>query len=102
MLFALIIGNVLEWYDYAIYGALAPVLATVFFPNYAPNTAILLTLMIFAMGFVCRPLGGLIVGHIGDKKGRKPALLLSVLLMVLPTLFIAVLPTYHQVVSNVN
>ncbi len=61
-----IVGNVLEWYDFALYGYLAPITATLFFPSTDPLTSPINTYAVFALGFVTRPLGGIIYGHIGD------------------------------------
>ncbi|MFO0844878.1 MAG: MFS transporter [Gemmataceae bacterium] len=92
-----VIGNVLEWYDFALFGFLAPVIAPLFFPSENRIASLLETYGVFALGFLMRPLGGVIFGHIGDRVGRKQALLWSVLLMAVPTTLIAVLPTYHQI-----
>lgn len=97
MITAVMVGNVFEWYDFVIYGSLTPILAMVFFPGQDRFIAMLLTFAIFASGFLTRPLGGLIFGHIGDSQGRRKALIVSVLLMAVPALCIAMLPTYNQV-----
>ncbi len=89
-----IIGTVLEWYDFAIFGVLSPVLASIFFPQKDTATSLLLTLSIFATGFVMRPLGGIFFGHIGDKYGRKKAIIISMLLMAVATTAIGLLPIH--------
>ncbi|NPA52264.1 MAG: MHS family MFS transporter [Aquificae bacterium] len=91
------IGNVLEWYDFALYGYLAPIIADLFFPSDNPTISLIKTFGVFAAGFFMRPLGSLIFGHIGDKFGRKQALALSILVMAIATTLIGLLPTYQQI-----
>ncbi|WP_367196439.1 MFS transporter [Amorphus sp. 3PC139-8] len=91
------IGNTLEWYDYAIYGYFATIIAKQFFPAGDPSAALIATFGVFAAGFLMRPFGGLVIGHIADKLGRKLALTLSVAMMAIPTTLIAFLPTYEQI-----
>lgn len=91
------IGNVLEWYDFALYGYLAPIIADLFFPSDNPAISLIKTFGVFAAGFFMRPLGSLVFGHIGDKYGRKQALALSILVMAIATTLIGLLPTYHQI-----
>jgi MHS family proline/betaine transporter-like MFS transporter len=91
------IGNAVEWYDYGLYGYLAPVLATLFFPSNDPLDSLLATFGVFAAGFLMRPLGAIAFGHLGDRLGRKKALVISVTLMAVPTGLIALLPTYAEV-----
>jgi MHS family proline/betaine transporter-like MFS transporter len=88
------VGNLLEWYDFGIYGYFALVLSKEFFPG---GAALLLTFATFGVGFLARPLGGLVFGHIGDRYGRRRALLISVLGMAVGTLLMGCLPTYAQV-----
>lgn len=94
---AIMIGNVLEWYDFIVYASLAPILSVVFFPQEDQFIAIVLTFAIFAVGFITRPLGGIFFGHLGDRYGRRKALVFSVLMMAIPALSIAALPTYDQI-----
>jgi MHS family proline/betaine transporter-like MFS transporter len=91
------IGNFVEWFDYAAYGYLAAIIATVFFPETDKTTALLATFAVFAISFLVRPLGGVVWGHIGDKVGRKQALSLSILIMSGATFCIALLPSYGAV-----
>jgi MHS family proline/betaine transporter-like MFS transporter len=91
------IGNAVEWYDYGLYGYLAPVLAPLFFPSTDPLTSLMATFGVFAAGFLLRPLGAIAFGHLGDRLGRKKALVVSVALMAVPTGLIALLPTYAEV-----
>ena len=96
-LIAGVIGNLMEWYDFALYGYFASVLSRLFFPGSDPATATLSTWAIFAAGFIMRPIGSAIFGYIGDKWGRRRALLLSVIFMGIPTFALGILPTYEMV-----
>jgi len=91
------VGNALEWYDFALYGYFATTIGSLFFPKFSTFASLIATFGIFAAGFIMRPLGGVIFGHIGDKIGRKNALLWSIYLMAIPTTLIGLLPTYEQV-----
>jgi MHS family proline/betaine transporter-like MFS transporter len=91
-----VIGNVLEWYDFALFGFFAPVIGPLFFPSTDRLASLLDTFGVFALGFLMRPVGGILFGHIGDKIGRKKALEWSVLLMAVPTTLIGLLPTHAQ------
>lgn len=91
------IGNALEWYDFALYGYFATILSGLFFPSQDPYASLMATFGVFAAGFIMRPLGAIIFGHIGDKNGRKEALLWSIYLMTVPTALIGLLPTYDQI-----
>src|SRR5262245_35480393 len=91
------VGSVLEWYDFAIYGYLAPIIGTLFFPADDPIASLLAAFGVFAIGFAARPVGGAILGYIGDKLGRKPALMISVLTMGAATFGIGVLPAHAQI-----
>src|SRR3954452_20510412 len=90
-------GNALEWYDFCLSGYFAPVISSQFFPTADPRAALLNTFGVFAAGFLMRPAGAVLFGHLGDRLGRKRALGLSVLFMALPTALVGLLPTYHQV-----
>jgi MHS family proline/betaine transporter-like MFS transporter len=91
------IGNSLEWYDFGLFQILAPTLSKLFFPKSDPHTQLILTFGLFAAGYLCRPLGGLLFGYLGDKRGRASTLRLSVLMIALPTLLIGLLPTYNTI-----
>ncbi|WP_279156047.1 MFS transporter [Obesumbacterium proteus] len=98
VMFASVSGTVIEWYDYSLYGAAAGlVINKLYFPNLSPTIATLAAFLTFAVGFVSRPLGGVIIAHIGDRYGRKPALIFAVVLMGIATLALGLLPTYHQI-----
>lgn len=90
------LGNGLEWYDYALYGHMSIVFSKLFFPQDQANSLIL-TFLIFATGFIARPLGAIVFGRLGDKLGRKKALTASMILMAVPTGCIGLLPTYAQI-----
>lgn len=97
VIFSCMIGNALEWYDFALYGYFATTIGHLFFPKFSAFASLMATFGIFAAGFIMRPLGGVIFGHIGDKIGRKNALLWSIYLMAIPTTLIGLLPTYEQI-----
>src|SRR5262245_17747989 len=90
------VGSVLEWYDFAIYGFLAPIIGKLFFPTDDPVASLLAAFGVFAIGFAARPVGGAILGYIGDRVGRKPALTISMVAMGVATLAIGVMPTHAQ------
>ena len=90
-------GNLLEWYDFGIYGLLAPVLAGVFFPAEDRIAALIGAYGLFAAGFAMRPIGGVVLGHLGDRLGRRFVLIYTVVLMGLATGAIAVLPSYEKI-----
>jgi MHS family proline/betaine transporter-like MFS transporter len=94
---AAVIGNVLEWYDFAVYGYIAVILARKFFPAGDEVTALLSTFLAYGLGFLARPLGGIILGRIGDTHGRKTALLITIALMAGGTVLIGILPTYAAI-----
>ncbi|TKG72536.1 MFS transporter [Prauserella endophytica] len=89
------IGTAIEWYDFYLYGtAAALVFNKLFFPSFSPLAGTLLALSTYTAGFVARPLGGIVMGHFGDRIGRKSMLVLSLLLMGIATALIGLLPTY--------
>lgn len=92
-----LIGNVLEWFDFAVYGYFAGDIGRQFFPQSSPAAQQLLAFAIFALGFFARPLGSLALGMIGDRIGRRALLTLSIALMGGATLIIGLLPTYNQI-----
>jgi proline/betaine transport protein TphA len=87
-------GNALEWYDFILYANFAPLIAKLFFPAHDPLTSLLLTFVVFASGFLVRPIGAIIFGHIGDKLGRRTALITSIGVITIPTFLIGCIPTY--------
>src|SRR5271170_4889856 len=95
---ASMIGTTIEWYDFFLYGtAAALVFNKLFFPKADPLTGAMLAFTTYALGFVARPVGGLVFGHFGDRIGRKRLLMLSLVLMGLSSSAIGLLPTYGQV-----
>lgn len=88
------IGNVLEWYDFAIYGYFAAAIGQTFFPHEDKVAQVLSAFSIFAVGFLMRPVGGVVVGYIGDRFGRRTALSFSVAAMAIPTFLVGALPGY--------
>lgn len=78
---ASVVGNVLEWYDFAVFGAFAAEIGELFFPSADPVASVMQAFGVFGAAFLMRPLGGMFFGHIGDKMGRKTALMWSVLIM---------------------
>jgi MHS family proline/betaine transporter-like MFS transporter len=90
------IGNALEWYEFTLYGYFASIIGKLFFPSEDPLVSLISAFAVFAAGFLMRPLGALLFGHIGDKLGRKKALLISIYLMAFPTAAIGLLPTYES------
>jgi len=90
-------GTLLEWAEYTFYGYLAISLSALFFPANLPHIAILKTYGIFAAGYIMRPLGAILFGTIGDRLGRKPALIASLFLMGIATFAIGCLPSYHSI-----
>ncbi|MGD9296820.1 MAG: MFS transporter [Chromatiales bacterium] len=88
------IGNVVEWYDFALYGYLAGVIAPIFFPASSPTAGLIATYGIFAAGFLMRPVGAAVFGWFGDRYGRARTMQISVVMMALPTLLLGLLPSY--------
>jgi MHS family proline/betaine transporter-like MFS transporter len=88
------IGNVLEWYDFAVYGYFAAAIGRTFFPAESAVAQVLLAFGIFAVGYLMRPVGGAVIGTIGDRFGRRAALTFSVAAMAIPTFLVGVLPGY--------
>lgn len=95
---ASLIGTTIEWYDFFIYGtASALIFPHLFFPNFDPLTGTLASFGTYAVGFIARPIGGIVCGHFGDRIGRKSMLIFTLLLMGIATFLVGLLPTYHQI-----
>jgi MFS transporter, MHS family, proline/betaine transporter len=90
-------GNILEWYDFSIYGFFAYAIGENFFPSAHASSELIDAFGVFAAGFLMRPVGAVVFGHIGDRYGRRNALTLSVVAMAVPTFLIGLLPTFKQI-----
>ena len=96
--FAAFVGTAIEWYDFYIYGtAAALVFGPLFFPGTDRLAGIAAAFATYAVGFFVRPLGGIIFGHIGDRLGRRPSLVITLLLMGVSTVLVGLLPTYEAI-----
>src|ERR1041384_4960573 len=91
------LGTLIEWYDFYIFGSLATVIASQFFPKTNPTAALLSTLATFAAGFIVRPFGALVFGRLGDLVGRKHTFLLTLLIMGGSTFAIGLIPSYESI-----
>src|SRR6476646_1976471 len=96
-LWAAAIGNLLEWYDFGVYAYLTSLIATKFFPSSDPNASLLAAFAAYGVGFLARPLGGIVIGRLGDTRGRKTALVLTIFLMAFGTVAIGLLPSYEAI-----
>lgn len=85
-------GTLLEWYDFSLFAALTPIISEIFFPHNSHLTAMMMTFVVFASGFIMRPIGALFFGHLGDKIGRKSTLLITILIMTASTSAIGLIP----------
>lgn len=90
-------GNALEWYDFILYASFAPVFAEIFFPSEIHFLSLLATFSLFAIGFIMRPIGGVLIGHYADYFGRKKALILSITIMTISTSLIALVPDHNSI-----
>ena len=91
------VGNIVEWYDFGLYGLMAPVLASLFFHSQDRIASLLGAYGGFAVGFAMRPIGAVVLGRVGDRQGRQFVLVLSVVLMGISTVAIGLLPTYYTI-----
>jgi MHS family shikimate/dehydroshikimate transporter-like MFS transporter len=92
------IGTTIEWYDFFLYGtAAALVFPKLYFPTFVPSTGLILALSTYTVGFIARPLGGMLFGHLGDRIGRKSTLVATLLLMGISTVLVGLVPTYEQI-----
>ncbi len=90
-------GNILEWYDFAIYGFMASIIAQHFFPAENAASSLLATFAVFGVGFLMRPLGGVLIGRLADVKGRKVALLVTLFSMACSTVVIGLVPSFETI-----
>ena len=95
--FAAILGNALEFYDFTVYAAFAVMIGRAFFPTSNPALSLLLSVATFGIGFFARPLGGILIGAYSDRYGRKPAMTMTILMMAVGSGMIGLLPTYAQI-----
>eukprot|EP00494_Astrolonche_serrata_P025015 UN25275 len=91
------IGNLLEWYDFSVFGLLVDPIGKNFFPPEDKTSVFLKGFSVFAGAFVMRPIGGVLFGYIGDKYGRLKALRISILMMAIPTAIMGIIPTYQTI-----
>lgn len=94
---ASLIGQLLEWFEWSSYAVFAPFIVAAFFDKSDPTSALLATFGVFAVGFLVRPLGGIIFGRIADRVGRKNVLMMTIIIMALSAVIIGVMPTYEQI-----
>ena len=94
---ASLIGQLLEWFEWSSYAVFAPFIAAAFFDKSDPTSALLATFGVFAVGFLVRPLGGIIFGRVADRVGRKNVLMITIIIMALSAVIIGVMPTYEQI-----
>ena len=94
---ATVAGNALEFFDFGVYAFFTPFIAKAFFPTTDPVAGLLATLAVFGIGFLFRPLGGILFGWMADRHGRKPAMLLTIVLITFGTLALAITPTYASI-----
>ena len=91
-------GTSIEWYDFFIYATVAAlVFPSAFFPEFPPTTALIMSFLTFAAGFIARPIGGILFGHFGDRIGRKRTLVIALMLMGVASTMIGLLPTYATI-----
>jgi MFS family permease len=90
-------GTIFEWYDFYLYGSLAPIIGAKFFSAFEPNTRAIYALLAFAAGFLVRPFGALVFGRLGDLVGRKHTFLITIMIMGLSTFFVGLLPDYKSI-----
>ena len=91
------LGGMLEFYDFIIYGVFSVYFAQQFFPGDNSLLAIIKSYVIFILGYIARPIGGILFSHIGDEHGRKKVLIITIVLMGISSLAIGLLPTYEQI-----
>jgi MHS family proline/betaine transporter-like MFS transporter len=97
IVFSSSVGNALEWFDFLVYGYFATVIAKAFFPSHDEWLSTMLAIGTFGISFLMRPLGAIVLGVYGDRKGRKAALTLAILLMMVGTFTMAVMPSYQHI-----
>lgn len=91
------LGNTIEWFDFGLFIFMAPIIGAKFFPQTSADNASIEALIVFAAGFLCRPLGGIFFGYFGDTRGRAKTLRISILLITLSTFLVGVIPSYEEI-----
>jgi len=91
------LGNTIEWFDFGLFIFMAPIIGAKFFPHTSAVNATIQALMVFAGGFLCRPLGGIFFGYFGDTRGRAKTLRISILIITISTFLVGVLPSYDEI-----
>jgi MHS family proline/betaine transporter-like MFS transporter len=94
------VGNVLEWFDFALYGYMAPYIGPLFFPSHDPVASTIAAFAVFAIGYLARPVGALVLGRIGDRFGRRIMLVLSITILGASSCAIGILPATRVSVSS--
>src|ERR1700692_2805785 len=94
---ATVLGNALEFYDFTTYAFFAVMIVRAFFPSHDPFISLLLSVAAFGVGFITRPLGGIVIGAYADRAGRRPAMMLSIGLMALGMVLLAATPSYASI-----
>lgn len=94
---AAVLGNILEWYDFGVYAFFAGIIGKTFFPADDPTMSLLTSFAVFGVGFFFRPLGAAVIGKVGDVKGRKTALLITIFMMAVGTTLIGIVPSYATI-----
>ncbi|MCW8444721.1 MFS transporter [Fluoribacter gormanii] len=91
------LGNTIEWFDFGLFIFMAPIIGAKFFPQALAGNATIEALMVFAAGFLCRPLGGIFFGYFGDTRGRAKTLRISILIITMSTFLVGVIPSYEEI-----
>lgn len=97
IIFSTVLGNIMEAYDFVVFGFMLKYIQDVFLPNYQSSTKYILSFLLFSIGYLGRPLGACILGRLGEQKGRKTSIAVSILILTISTALIGVLPTYSQI-----
>jgi MFS transporter, MHS family, proline/betaine transporter len=90
-------GNTIEWFDFGLFVFMAPIIGAKFFPQASAGNATIEALMVFAAGFLCRPLGGIFFGYFGDTRGRAKTLRISILILTISTFLVGFIPSYEAI-----
>src|SRR5437879_6426039 len=97
IILAVTIGSILEWYEIYLYGFWSPILSKLLFNHHSETVNLIGTFLLFAVGFLARPFGGIIFGRIGDLYGRRKSLILSIVVLAIPSFVMGLLPTYETI-----